>query len=310
MGSKRRIAASTPARAAIQADAEDGFILVAVLWILGGLATLATVYAMYVVNAAVSLQVDNERMQADTSAKAALELTAYYLDATAEKERPSSGTFSFQLGANTIAVDFRSEAARIDLNTAPKALLAGLFKTLGAAPDAAEYDADRIIGWRADSGALAANQDPEITAYRNAGLRYDPRRGPFNSVQELWLVLGLPPALVERALPYVTVFSGLGTVNVMDAAPAVVSALPGMTPDLLNDVLRQRAQRPVDPQAILQLLGKAQSSATATASKAFRVTARITLPNGRRMTAEAVILPMKDAPDPYRVLSWTDDFDS
>ena len=309
MVSKRRIAASTSAGAPMQAEAEDGFILIAVLWILGGLAALATVYAMYVVNAAASLQVDNERLQANASAKAALELTAYYLDAIAEKDRPSSGNFSFQLGTNTIAVDFRSEAARIDLNSAPKPLLAGLFKTLGAAPDAADYDADRIIGWRADSGAIAANQDPELTAYRNAGLRYDPRRGPFNSVQELWLVLGLPPALVERALPYVTVFSGLGTVNVMDAAPPVVSALPGMTPELLNDVLRQRAQRLVDPQAVLKSLGKAQGGATVTASKAFRVTARVTLPNGRRMTAEAVILPMKDAPDPYRVLSWTDNFD-
>jgi general secretion pathway protein K len=310
MVSERQIAASTRSGVRTHADAEDGFILVAVLWILGGLATLATVYAIYVVNAAVSLQVDNERLQANASARAALELTAYHLDAMPEKDRPSGGTFSFQLGVNSIAVDFRSEAARIDLNTAPKPLLAGLFAALGASPDAANYDAERIIGWRTDSGSLVANQDPEVTAYRNAGLRYDPRRGPFNSVQELWMVLGLPPTLVERALPFVTVFSGMKVVNVIDAAPTVVAALPGMTPERLNDVLVQRARQPVDAHAILQMLGAAQGSATIEAGKAFRVTARVTLPNGRRMTAEAVILPMKDAPDPYRVLSWTDDFDS
>jgi general secretion pathway protein K len=303
MAAKRKIA--TPAGA----EREDGFILIAVLWILGGLATLAAVYAIYVVNAASGLQVDNERLQADASASAAMEMAAYYLDAVAENERPSSGGFTFHLGGNTIAVGFRSEAARIDLNGAPKPLLAGLFMALGAAPDAADFDADRIIGWRRGSSGAVADRDPELTAYRNAGLRYNPRQGPFTSTQELWLVLGLPPALVERALPYVTVFSGMGTVNVMDAAPAVVAALPDMTPGRLNDILVQRARRPVDPRAILQMLGPAQGSATIQASKAFRVTAEIVLPNGRRMTAEAVILPLKDAPDPYRVLSWTDDFD-
>ena len=36
---------------------------------------------------------------------------------------------------------------------------------------------------------------------------------------------------------------------------------------------------------------------------------RVDLAKGRRINAEAVILLLDDAPDPYRVLSWTDDFD-
>ena len=75
---------------------DDGFILVAVLWILGGLAVLAAIYALYVVNAATSLEVNNDRIQANASVSAALELTAYYLGAVKPQERPTSGTFSFQ----------------------------------------------------------------------------------------------------------------------------------------------------------------------------------------------------------------------
>ena len=45
----------------------DGFILVAVLWILGGFAVLAAVYTLYVVNAATSLAVNDDRIQADAS---------------------------------------------------------------------------------------------------------------------------------------------------------------------------------------------------------------------------------------------------
>ena len=43
------------------------------------------------------------------------------------------------------------------------------------------------------------------------------------------LVFGLPSFLVERALPFVTVFSGRAETNVLVAAPEVVAAAPGMT---------------------------------------------------------------------------------
>jgi len=294
---------------AVRAPNDDGFVLVAVLWILGGLATLAAIYMLFVVNAATGLQIDNERLQANASAKAALELTAYHLGGVPTKERPSDGAYTFRLGGSTVAVEFRTEAARIDLNTAPKPLLAGLFKALGASAEAADYYADRIDGWRSKAGAANNDQDKEVTAYRTAGLRYDPRKGPFTSVQELWLVLGLPPQLVERALPLVTVYSGLKAVNVVDATPDVLAALPGMTPERLNDVLNLRATRPADPQIILQMLGPAQGGGTVEVTPSYRVTAQIRLRNGRLMRAEAVILMMDDAPDPYRVLSWTDDFD-
>jgi general secretion pathway protein K len=287
----------------------DGFILVAVLWILGGLSVLATVYTLYVVNAAISLQVNDDRIQADASVSAALEMTAYYLDAVKPEERPASGQFSFRVGNANVAVDFKSETARIDLNSAPKELLAGLFRVLGADADSANQYADRIVGWRTPASAPNPDQDREVMAYRNAGISYNPRQAPFANAQELWLVLGLPPALVERALPFVTVYSGSASVDVMNAAPQVVAALPGMTPDRLNAVLNQRKALTTDARAVLQMLGPAQSGAATTGSNATRVTVQVSLAGGRRVNAAAVILLLQDAPDPYRVLSWTDDFD-
>src|SRR5215211_4620716 len=196
----------------------DGFIVVAVLWILGALAALASIYAIYVVDTAVAFGVHDDRLQAEALVSAGLELTAYQLTATPEA-RPTQGAFAFRLGRAAAAVEFRSEAARIDLNTAPKELLAGLFVALGVRSDAAEVYADRIVGWRT---AAPEGQDPEASAYLTAGLRYPPRGAPFPHVGELWLVLGLPPALVERVLPFVTVYSGLQQINVADAAPEVL----------------------------------------------------------------------------------------
>ena len=201
-----------------------------------------------------------------------------------------------------------SEAARIDLNSAPKPLLAGLFTVLGASPDAANDYADRIVGWRTAATSEIEDQDKEVTAYRNAGLNYKPRQSPFTSVQELWLVLGLPKDLIAQALPFVTVFNEDAAVNIMEAAPQVVAALPGMTPDRLDAVLKRRSAVPPDVPAVLELLGPVQG-ATAKGGAATRLAVRVGLADGRQVAAETVILLLENADDPYRVLSWRDDFD-
>ena len=299
--------ARRPGEGCQRAADDGGFIIVAVLWILGLLAALVSIYAVYVANAAFSLSVNDDRLQAEALTWSALELVAYQLTAGDEKSRPTHGDFKFRIGRAGVAVEFRSEAARIDLNEAPKPLLAGLFAGLGADYAEAEYYADRIIGWRSKAPKEASND--EADNYRTAGLNYTPRQGPFASVGELWLVRGLPPALVERALPFVTVFSGLPSVNILDAAPEVVAALPGMSSDRLYSILSQRGDGAQNAQFVLGLAGPAQASATADGGKTSRVSVAVGFDNGRRITAEAVILPQADADKPFRVLYWRDDFD-
>src|SRR5262245_20621884 len=142
----------------------DGFIVVAVLWILGALATLASIYAIYVINTATNMSVKDDRLRAEALVTAALELTAYRVTAAGTENPPSWGEFLFRLGNANIAVEFKSETGRIDLNMAPKELLAGLFAGLGAKYSNAEFYADRILGWRAPSDPDKPND--EASAYR------------------------------------------------------------------------------------------------------------------------------------------------
>jgi len=288
--------------------AADGFILVAVLWILGALAALASIYASYVANTALAVAVNDDAIQAEAVRSAAVELAAARLLAAPAENRPTRGAFNFRLGRANIAVEFCSEAARIDLNAAPKAVLTGLFVALGAHPNDAEQYADRIAGWRTTPSANS--QDAEASLYAAAGLNYLPRGAPFVHVGELWLVLGLPPAMVERAMAYVTVFSGREDVNVLDAAPEVVAALPRMTAERMNAFLGERAGLARgDARSALAQLGPARAGATVEGSNATRVTARINFDNGRRIVSEAVIL-VDGRDEPFRVLSWQDDLET
>lgn len=300
----------------------DGFIIVAVLWILAALATLVTIFSVYVINTATAFTVHDERLQAEGLARAALELAAYQATANAEGQpgqpaqqvqqvQPTRGTFAVRLGTAVLNAEFVAETARIDLNMAPKELLSGLFAGLGASRAQADYYADRIIGWR--TAATEDNAPSEAGNYRAAGMMYGPRGAPFPHPGELALVLGIPEIMVERALPYLTVYSGQPQVNIFNAAPQVLAALPGMDPQRLRAILVQRAAAPQNEQTaqvLLATLGAGQTHANAQGSKTLRVTARIAFDSGQRMTTEAVIFLLDSGGDPYRVLTWHDDMDS
>jgi general secretion pathway protein K len=277
-----------------------GFIVVAVLWILAALSALVLIYLSFVTNTAMVVAGSTDRVQTEALLTAAVELTAYQLTSVSEQARPTSGTFNARVGTGKIAVTFRSEAARIDLNAAPKGLLAGFMVGLGIAPSNAADYADRIVAWRAPTEA--GDDDPENSYYRASGAAYKPRHAPFPQADELWLVRGIPPAVVERMLPFVTVFSNLATINIRDAAPQVVAALPGMTPENLQEVLAQRGDPALDPRSLLGLAGG--EGATLAGSRAVRLTIGVESGTGRRNTADVVILLLDGGDQPYRVLSW------
>jgi general secretion pathway protein K len=285
----------------------DGFILIAVLWIVAALATLASIYSIYAVNTAAASHVADDRLQAEASIRAGVELAAFQLLASPERTRPTHGAFEARVGRTNIVVRYRSERARIDLNGAPKELLAGLFAAVGVgASNAADY-ADRIVGWRTPPDANADNA--EASNYKTAGFPYPPRQAPFNDPLELSLVRGLPPEIVERILPDVTVFGGGAQVDVVDAEPEVLAALPGMTPDILQKVLAARAENPADGQGLMKLLGPASGAGTVEAGKAFRAGILVDLGRGRHVAADVVFQLDDGDEEPYGVVYWRDDFD-
>ncbi|MBY0380399.1 MAG: general secretion pathway protein GspK [Xanthobacteraceae bacterium] len=286
------------------ATSEHGFVLVAVLWIMAALSALAVIFSVYLSNSAQALAVSDAGLHAEALVSAGVELTAYQLLLAGEKTRPLQGKFHYRLDNANLEVSFVSEAARIDLNLAPKDLLANFFSGLGADAENAGQYADRVIGWRTPPKDDAA--DDEASLYRAAGLSYSPRQAPFAHVNELALVLGLPSTLVERALPFVTVFSGLPKINVLVAQPEVIAALPGMTPSALKEFLRERPTLPDDTASIATALGPAQDNATIEKSNSFRILTAIKFDNGRQSSSE-VVIRLGGKKDPYQVLSWQEE---
>jgi general secretion pathway protein K len=288
------------------ARSDAGFILIAVLWLLAALATLASIYSAYAINSAVTTRIPDDRLVAEAAIRAGVELAAYRELIVPKSKRPTHGAFETEVGQTKISVHFQSDAARIDLNSAPKELLGGLFVALGVGKSAADGYADRVIGWR--EKAETNSDHSEAEAYKQAGLTYAPRAAPFNDVLELSLIMGLPPAIVERMFSFVTVYSGKAQVDVVEAAPEALAALPGVTPEALADVLQARANGS-DGKTLIERLGPAGQMATVEPNDAIRATVLVEIRSGRRVRAEVVFRLTEGKSSPFDILYWRDDFD-
>jgi general secretion pathway protein K len=288
---------------------ERGFIIVAVIWILAALAALVVIYSIFVTNTVAVIAGTADRVENEAAVSSAVEMTSYQLLSQEEKARPTSGRFDGRIGSVRISTVFVSEAARIDLNLASKDLLAGLMAGLGVDSDQANDLADRIVGWRKPTTVANADDDPENTIYLNAGLNYLPRHAPFPHVDELRLVYGMPPPLANSLMPFVTVYSGRSSINIRDAAPQIVAALPNMSPEKLQNVLSARQSEQADPTSLIALTGLGEDLVTVEGSKAVRMAIDVEFRNGRRLNSEAVVLLMKDGTEPYRLLSQHDNIE-
>ncbi|MHC1949288.1 general secretion pathway protein GspK [Bradyrhizobium sp. UFLA06-06] len=283
-----------------RSPANRGFVIVAVLWILLALSSLAIIFSAYLAASARALAASDLSLQTEALVSAGLELTAYQLTLTDDKTRPQYGAFQFGLDDASVGVTFTSEAGRLDLNYASKEMLIGLFVVLGARKDAASEYADRIVGWRTRPAPGSEN----VEAARYNALGYSPRQGLFTHVNELALVAGIPEAFVDRVLPFVTVFNGGPDVDPTIAAPEVALAVDKAS-GKDQDGFGARPASPNGSAAGTQAPNQ-QSAASTAQSPCYRIAISIRFRNGHRTTSEAVIA-LGDKVEPYRVLSWQND---
>lgn len=236
---------------------ERGFALMAVLWVLAGIAALALV-ARVAGRDAVRAALNREdlavgawraegcvaRVRAAASdamrdARGGLEGDAWLrLDAVAAG--------SPLLAASGCEVEVRAAGAGLDVNTADEETLRRFVVALGAGPGAADSLVDALADWR-DADAAPRPLGAEAAWYRAAGLR-PPRDGPLADPRELERVRGFGRF---GGLDTLVALEG-GRVPLNRAPAAVLAALPGMTPEAAALVVELRARgEPVgDPAAL------------------------------------------------------------
>lgn len=274
-------------------SSRSGFALVSVLLIVALLA-LATVAAVdqarrTVGGAAAVERSARARALADGGVlRAVAELLA--ADAGApEGDEPWAGDGSVlvvRLPGGEAEVSVRDEGGLIDLNAASEEVLAAMFRALEVDAAAANTLADAIADWR-DEDSFARLNGAEAEAYLRAGLWYAPRDGLFETVEELGLVLGMTPAVLERALPLLTVWGHQPEIDLDIAPRRVLLAVPGMDTGKVSAILALRSGRP-----------------RVSGARTFGIRAVGRAEGGGVFVREAVVRLTRDPSRPIRVFAW------
>lgn len=203
---------------------ERGFALLIVLWSLV-LITLVTTQVMASGRTAVALAKNmRDAAAARACADGAIDEAVFHLIA-AGPAHWSVGGAPHVLDRCGMRVEVRvsSLAGKINPNLASTALLAGLFQAVGAAPAQAQPLAAAIIAWRSAPESKDAAK-ATLAAYQRAGLTYGPPSQPFSDMSELAEVIGMPPALLAKAVPHMSLLQS-GDPDPAAADPVVLQAL-------------------------------------------------------------------------------------
>lgn len=218
-------------------------------------------------------------------------------------ENWAAGIPSYPVGeGGTVSVAIEDLDGRLDLNrivdasgenpTPYRERLRRLLEQLGAAEPEALGDA--LLDWIDRNDASAAT-GAESSYYEGLTPPYRAHNAPLDTLDELLLVKGFTPELVEQLTPFVTVHNG-GKLNLNTAAAEVLRCWDAdMTEAAAEQVIEARRSSPLKTlESARELLGMDLYSALnrnldlAVSSASYRIVVEATVNDGNRRT-EALV---------------------
>ncbi len=202
-----------------------------------------------------------------------------------------------------IRVKIYSEQGKININKGNKKLLKNLITFIGLEDEETIKITDAILDWR-DGNDLVRMHGAEKDQYADEGLKYTPRNKPFQSIEELQLVLGMEGNIFREIEPMITIYSNKGSVDKNSASEEVLSVLAGKTAEEQEqDKDTESSQEPEEN----GLFGSEKKQPTTTTQGAFTVISEARLINGAKSKIKAIIKRQSanDKGKPFSVLAWT-----
>jgi general secretion pathway protein K len=267
---------------------QRGFALVTVLW---AAMILAVIAASIIATGRTETRLAHTRYasaQLDAVADGAINIAILrMLDPSSTAHPPVDATpFTIEFAGHAVAMTAQDESGKVDINMAQEGLLRRLLVTVGVDGLAAQALTDKILDWREAAIGRRLN-GAKAEDYRDAGFAYGPRNGPFESVDELQLVMGMNAPLFERIAPSLTIYSQTPWVDPAFAPIDVLAALAGLGAPSVAETLNARA------------IGKHNAIMF---GHAFTISARID--DGLRVAKSAIIRLTGSPQTPVVVYRW------
>jgi general secretion pathway protein K len=286
---------------------QRGVALLIVLWVLALVAVLLGGFVLLARTEQLEARHLADGAQARYAAEAGVSRAVYELMRPNPDTRWVADGRPYKITFEEIEVEVRvsDEGGKVDINAADEQTLAALFGLAGVEREQAARLTDAVLDWR-DPDDLVRPNGAEKAEYEAAGLTYHPSNTGFATLGELQQVLGMDYELFRKLRPFVTVYSRSGRPNFGLAPMQLLQLLPGVTPELAQQLVEIRQHTlPGDPAAQALKLPDGTPLVAGGGSGTYTVQSLATLSNGMHSGLTAVIR-LGGAPGAraYTALEW------
>jgi general secretion pathway protein K len=221
--------------------AQCGVALLIVLWACTLLAIMLGGFAMLARTEGLQARYQFAQTQAHYAAEAGMMRAIYGLQSRVETRRwiADGRVYPFLFDGAKVNVTVTDEDGKVDLNAASGQILTGLFKAAGSDDAKAASLSAAVQDWRSFGDASVAN-GAKAPQYEAAGRSYGPRNGPFATLEELQLVLGMDARTYAMVAPAITIWSGRDRPNPAHAPALALASLPDFDAGAASEILARR----------------------------------------------------------------------
>lgn len=153
--------------------------------------------------------------------------------------------YQIDYAESKVRIRLLAETGKVDINSADQILLQGLMAYAPVETELQTKLVNSILDWR-DADDLVRIEGAEKKDYKEAGLSYRPRNRPFQSIEELQLVLGMDEQVFKWLESLVTVYSGQPKVDLTQAAKEVLQVLPEIDAGLIDGYIAARRESAIN----------------------------------------------------------------
>ena len=269
---------------------QQGFALVIVIWILTLLSLMAGSFAQTMRRDSSVTSALKNNAQAFALAESGFTMAKFMLQQADPELRWLTDGSVYQIlraDGSEIRIKIVSEAGKIDINAADEHLLSAMVKAVSTDLWDQQRLLNSILDWR-DEDNEQRPHGAEKKQYQEAGLSYIPSNQPFQSLDELQLVLGITPEIFNRIQPWLTIYSGQSQVNLQEATPEVAQIINNELSDGQNSSPATQTQTQT-PNTVPGAGGASGLGATSNENRTYTVAVEVYLPDGGSAALETVV---------------------
>ena len=284
----------------------SGLALVLVLWVLSLLTIMAGSFALSMRREASIVAGIKNNAQAMAVAESGIAMAEMMLLNTDQNKRwrADGSIYEIRSADAKVRVRLLSETGKIDINKADQTLLQGLMTSAPVDEEQQTRLVSAILDWR-DKDDLVHIDGAEKKEYKDAELSYQPRNKPFQTIEELQLVLGMNASVFLWIEPLITVYSGQQQVTAQLATKEVLQVIPGLDSEMVDSYLAARLESAINNLPAPPFPSSSGQNNAAGQNNVLTVVSEALLDDESSAVISAVIKQSGDnETTPFQVLNW------